>query len=120
VQPQQPPEEKPKAQSTEWQTPAKKPSSLPYRHDGFFLRVALGGAYNSASASLDIFDDALGTTGERRFNVTGGGLTLQLAIGGTLPNGLVIGGLVHTASAGNPTYEFEDGPELEGGSLTQA
>ena len=113
------PEQKPKVESTEWQTPAKKPQSLPYRHDGFFLRVALGGAYSWGSGSLDTVDDSLGPPGERRFDFRGGGLTLQLAMGGTLANGLVVGGLMHTAGALSPTYEFEHGPVIEGGSVGQ-
>jgi hypothetical protein len=115
--PEKPPEEKPKVASTEWQTPAKKPTSLPYRHDGFFLRLAIGGAYSSASGSLDTADD--GSPGERGFDLTGGGLTIQIAMGGTLRNGLVIGGLSQTSSVISPIYELEGGSEVEGESAAQ-
>jgi hypothetical protein len=109
------PEQKPKVESTELHTPAKKPQSLPYRHDGFFLRVAVGGAYSWGSGSVYTEGDTL----EGRFDLGGGGLTLQLAMGGTLANGLVVGGLIHSASAWSPTYEFEHGPVIEGGSAGQ-
>jgi hypothetical protein len=63
--------------------------------------------------------DGFGSSSERRFDITGGGVTYQLAMGGTLSNGLVIGGLAHTTLAWSPTYELENGAEVEGGSLTQ-
>jgi hypothetical protein len=63
--------------------PSERPETLgSYRHDGFYMRLALGAA--RVATSLDSSD----LSG----HVAGGGAAFDLAIGGTVSSGFVVGG----------------------------
>jgi hypothetical protein len=56
-----------------------------YVHDGFYLRLGLGAAYTGLWGDRPPGSRSLG----------GAGIALTLALGGTIGNGLVLGGIVH-------------------------
>jgi hypothetical protein len=87
----------PSAPST---TPAPAPSatggtktdtSTHYLHDGFYLRYALGPAYWQVS----------GSSPSGAFSASGGSAGEILAIGGTIPDGVVIGGAAAASISGD-------------------
>jgi hypothetical protein len=59
-----------------------------YTHDGFYLRYALGGAFWQLTGTWQV----VGTGPSGHFRESGAGVGEILAIGGTLPSGLVIAG----------------------------
>ncbi len=68
-------------------------------HDGFYLRLALGGGYTSMSASYQGSD---GT-------ISGGAMALGVAIGGAVSRNLIIYGEFSLSTIGSP--EMESGGE---------
>ena len=64
------------------------------RHDGFYLRVALGGGWLG-----------MRTDSAPEADVKGGGGSLDLLLGGTPIDGLVIGGGIFSLSASDPRVE---------------
>jgi hypothetical protein len=75
-----------------------------YIHDGFYLSFGLG--LGLASGSAEPSDGVL--AGET-LEVSGLGVLTQLAIGGTVAPGLVIGGGLYGASIPSPEYSAEVG-----------
>jgi hypothetical protein len=69
-------------------------------HDGFYLSMAIGGAYLNDSAKVE------GSTFE--MSISGGGVFGELAIGGTPTPGLVIGGASMAASIPSPKVKMGD------------
>lgn len=63
-----------------------------YVHDGFYFRLALGGGLVSETLRV-INDEATSNC-----SLTGPGVLFDLALGGTLGGGLVLGGALHTMS----------------------
>lgn len=83
--------------------PAGYPAPPPYAsmrapgaetHDGFFLRLHLGGGYTSMSASAD----------GNKVELSGGSLGLGVALGGSVSPNLIIYGAVVSASIQDPDY----------------
>jgi hypothetical protein len=66
-------------------------------HDGFYFRAGLGPAL-FANASVTPPGDP------QSVSVTGAGAALELAIGGTLQKGLVVGGGIYGADFPSPSY----------------
>lgn len=87
------------------------------RHDGFYLRLGLGAGFLRSTVDYD----AGNVTAEVK--VRGGGAGFELALGGTVAPGLVIGGGIYTVSASDITWESDqvndwpgaDGDTFEGG-----
>lgn len=67
-------------------------------HDGFYLRLNLGGAW--ASTSQSFASAAPGDT------LSGGGGALDVMVGGTPVSGLVFGGALLASSMFRPSYEL--------------
>lgn len=65
------------------------PDPTVHRHDGFYLRMGLGGGF--MASKLDLGD----------LSARGSGVALEFALGGTIADGLVIGGGLYTQSASN-------------------
>jgi hypothetical protein len=82
--------------------PAPQPPSGPppgaRLHDGFYLRVALGGG--SARMKLSSAESGVADA-----TVKGGGVGLDFLIGGSPSDGLVIGGGIFSQSDNSPTVE---------------
>jgi hypothetical protein len=78
-------------------------------HDGFYLRMALG--YASLSATVE---DKESST---KLDLTGGGLAVELAVGGTVAPGLVLGVGSYGAAIFSPEYEY-GGSTFDGETLT--
>ncbi len=74
-------------------------------HDGFYLRMSLGGDYISAKVKYD------GDFPDRR--ISGGGLALDLMIGGTPVRGLAVGGGLWVQTAGKPKTKIDSGAAEE-------
>lgn len=66
--------------------PAPDPTA--HRHDGFYMRIGLGGGYFGAKVEPEV-----GT-----LHANGGGPAFEFALGGTVADGVVIGGGLYTAS----------------------
>jgi len=69
-----------------------------HMHDGFYLRMNLGGGYIGSS---------IGQSGSPDITLSGGGGAFDLMIGGTLGRGVVIGGALLGNTAPNPSYEVD-------------
>jgi hypothetical protein len=67
-------------------------------HDGFYLRLSLGGAWSSTSQGF-----ANGASGD---TLSGGGGAFDVMVGGTPVRGLVIGGALLANSILEPSYEL--------------
>ncbi len=81
-----------------------------YVHDGFYFRFGIGPAYTGLSGA--------GPAGSVSFR--GGGVGLTLAIGGTLGDGVVLGGIVHvTNGESNSVIGSAGGPGAAWGSLVE-
>ena len=72
----------------------------PYAHDGFYLRLGLGVGYLHDSITLK------GVTSNTDFSIKGFGIPLEIALGGTIAPGLVLGGAIQGGSFPNPTAKF--------------
>ncbi|MDQ2647869.1 MAG: hypothetical protein M3020_28995, partial [Myxococcota bacterium] len=82
-------------------------------HDGFYLRLGLGFGGVWGSANEPDADD------EDRVDFNGIGAFGELAMGGTVAPGLVIGGGSYSAIIPAPTYErVDDGVSVTGGGVT--
>ena len=80
--------------------PTQETGSAVRVHDGFYLRLALGGAYGKDSVEAEDF----------KFDGSGPGVAEEIAIGTTVAPGLVIGGGVYAAMLVEP-----EGDNLEYG-----
>jgi hypothetical protein len=82
-------------------------------HDGFYLRLGLGLGYAIGTSKPD--------EGSADADVTGIGIPSELAIGGTIAPGMVIGGGAYNIFLPSPTYKNEsvdvDGGATQLGSL---
>lgn len=77
--------------------PPPPPRALTYHvHDGFYLRMSLGGGYIGSTVSQSGLPDV---------TLSGGGGAFDLMIGGTPTPGLVIGGALLGNTAPNPSFE---------------
>ena len=90
--------------------PPPGPDLTIHRHDGFYLRLAMGGTYVWDSVRID--------DRNMKFSMRGGGLAMEVAVGGTPAPGVVIGGGLYmsTATALNVTEVKQYGDEVEGAS----
>ena len=68
-------------------------------HDGFFLRMAIGGGWLGGSANLDTQSNA--TVPD--YSLKGGGVALDFQIGGAVVPGVILGGELAFQQAINPT-----------------
>ncbi len=73
-----------------------EPDPTIHNHDGFYLRMALGGGYMTDSETV---------SGGLDFTIKGGAGTAEFALGGTPAPGFVIGGAVSAVVASSPTIE---------------
>jgi len=90
------------------QTPPPPPAGPPpghHLHDGFYLRMSLGAGYQRSKITSD-------ASGVSDVALKGGGVALDLMMGGTPTPGLVIGGGIFASSAADPTLE-SDGVNTE-------
>jgi hypothetical protein len=72
-------------------------------HDGFYLRMALGAAVLNANFSPK------GTGSQfHEVTLTGGGLTFEVAIGGAVADGVILGGRLVGIGYGKPTFKSGD------------
>jgi hypothetical protein len=89
-----------------------RPGHLPYVHDGFFARLAVGPG---------LFRAGTGSSSDTR-HFSGGAVSGELALGGTLGAGFVLGGsvLVNRVFALSSKDDVIDGdePSLDGVSFT--
>lgn len=87
-----------------------------YRHDGLYLRMALG----VGGIGVDRTVKSEEVSGEFESEIDGGGLGVEVTIGGTPAAGLVIGGMWLIQSIGDAVVVPKDGGEettLENGFL---
>ena len=75
-------------------------STSGYIHDGFYFRFALGGGGMTATQHIDGFSPDP--------SITGGGVAMDLALGGTVAPGLVLGGDYIFQQAVKPTIKYGD------------
>jgi hypothetical protein len=105
--------EAPKASPAQEEKDPKE--STYHNHDGFFLRVALGGASSNDTLSYS----SNGNTTDAG-KVTGGSLAFELSIGSTLLPGLVIGGSAIGHSLSGAKYTAPTGATGSMGSNSTA
>ncbi len=67
-------------------------------HDGFYLRMSLGGGFIGSTVSQNGLADT---------TLSGGGGAFDLMIGGTPTPGVVLGGALLGNTAPNPSYEID-------------
>ncbi len=99
--------------------PADGGGSGVYTHDGFYFNIGLGFGLLNASA-----EPSEGTLADETIDVSGAGVLTQLAFGGTVAPGLVIGGGIYGATIPTPEYSASVGgtsvdDEGEAGSMSQ-
>ncbi len=83
-----------------------------YTHDGFYLRMSLGLNLGALSRSVEAeVSDVVGY--ESDSDISGGGLGLELTIGGTPATGFVVAGTWLGAGILDAVIERDDGSELE-------
>ncbi len=70
--------------------PPPGPDLTIHRHDGFYLRLAIGGTYVWDSVRID--DRSM------KFSMRGGGLSMEVAVGGTPAPGVVVGGGLYSST----------------------
>ncbi|MFO0571749.1 MAG: hypothetical protein U0263_39355 [Polyangiaceae bacterium] len=92
---------------------APPPSAGGHTHDGFYLRLGIGvGSYSGESKP-----DGGGYT----IDVSGVGPSVEIALGGTVAPGVVIGGGIYGSTIPTPKYEYqnlsEDGGQAVGSML---
>jgi hypothetical protein len=75
--------------------------SAPREHDGLYARLGAGIPFAFGSAEPD--------GGGPKADISGIGLGTELAIGGTLAPGLVVGGGAYSMILPSPKYEFDGG-----------
>lgn len=80
--------------------------SAPHEHDGLYVRLGLGVPYGFGSAEPD--------GGGPKADISGVGVATELAIGGTLAPGLVLGAGAYNMILPSPKYEFAGGEETLG------
>jgi hypothetical protein len=86
--------------------PPPGPPPGAYVHDGFYLRLAIGGGFVSASGTIN------SSSSVPDFTVKGGGVGFDLGIGGTVGKGIVIGGEYIFQQAVKPTVADSNGNTL--------
>jgi hypothetical protein len=92
-------------------TPATASGSGVRTHDGFYFRAGLGVALFAGGKVTP----QAGILKGQDVDVSGAGPALELAFGGTLANGLVIGGGIYGASIPSPSYSVS-GTTVGGGA----
>jgi len=85
--------------------PVAAPDPTAHRHDGFYLRLGLGGGF--MASRLEPSDGTL--------SASGGGLAIEFALGGTVADGLVIGGGLYASTTGAVKWK---GDSLGSGSVS--
>lgn len=95
-----PPSQPPHRASMSVETPPPPPARARtyHVHDGFYLRMSLGGGYIGSTVSQ---------SGTADTTLSGGGGAFDLMIGGTPAPGVVIGGALLGNTAPNPSYEID-------------
>jgi hypothetical protein len=88
--------------------PPPGPDLTIHRHDGFYLRLALGGTY--------VWDSVRIEDRSMKFSMRGGGMSMEVAVGGTPAPGVVVGGGLYssTTTALNVTEVKQYGDRVEG------
>lgn len=86
--------------------PAHAPAGV-RTHDGFYFRFGLGGGLLAGGT--------VSPPGFLDISLSGGGIPVELAFGGTLPNGLVLGGGIYGISIPSPSYSNTNGVSANGG-----
>jgi hypothetical protein len=79
--------------------PAPDPTAR--RHDGFYLRLGLGGGLVRSEVDFDT-----GAISEE-VKARGAGVALEIALGGTVAPGLVIGGGIYSVSIARTTWHSD-------------
>jgi hypothetical protein len=78
-------------------------------HDGFYLRANVGFAWSRADISTD-------DSNHPDYTVNGGGISLDLLVGGTPAPSLTVGGGVMLKSISDPEVHLNNGPDVGSGS----
>jgi hypothetical protein len=86
------------------------PSSSVRRHDGFYLRVGVGGGRFEDRFEVEGFRLLGFTLDIAEGRATGPSVSFELAAGGTVGNGLVVGGAVFVEQIANPSIEVNEEP----------
>lgn len=82
-----------------------------HRHDGFYLRIGLGGGYLGSKVEPS----------EGTLHASGGGAAFEFALGGTVAEGLVIGGGLYTAGVARTRWTGDGiGSSVRGGGESLA
>jgi hypothetical protein len=95
--------------------PLPAPDPTARRHDGFYLRLGLGAGF--VRSEVDV--DTMSVSDE--VQIRGAGAALEIALGGTIAPGLVIGGGIYGVSISPVTWEtdgaapFSSDSTVEGG-----
>ena len=82
--------------------------SGPRVHDGFYFSASLGPGFVASGSTSP-------PGGSPSVNVSGAGLALELAVGGTIARGFALGGAIFGASVPSPSYSAM-GASVNGGS----
>lgn len=85
-----------------------------HRHDGFYLRLGLG--VGNFSFTADVEED-----GQKAATVETSGIVpmSEVAFGGTIAPGVVLGGGIYTAGTAGGSRDFDITPEGGGGSVSE-
>ncbi len=85
------------------------PDPTVHRHDGFYLRLGLGAGFLASSLDAPI----------GKISARGGGLALEFSLGGTVADGLVIGGGLWVAGTSSVTLKGNfPGSPRDGGNAS--
>jgi hypothetical protein len=71
-------------------------------HDGFYLRLGIGGGYLIDSAKIEGYGTRVEGT------IRGAGIVTELSLGGTLGGGFVLGGGIMNAVVPSPSVKVGD------------
>ena len=88
--------------------PPPPPPAGDYLHDGFYLRFALGGGGFNAKGTYDVSSNAFLSAN----TISGGGLAVDFAIGGSPVPGLVLGGELFGQQLSKPTIKYDSGTNI--------
>jgi hypothetical protein len=100
------------ASSAQVAAPGPDADSGVHRHDGFYLRLGLGGGALKA-------DFTGGEPNAPDATAKGGSVLMDILLGGTPARGLVVGGGYHVVGATEPEFEVGANYTGSGGSLFQ-
>ena len=93
------PEPEPEIEEGDWDPWAHSPSHR--RHDGFFLRIALGVGWGGMSSDGHVLSDV------DKLDLSGAGMGMSIGIGGALTDNLILYGDIFQMTLFNPEVEID-------------